>query len=233
MALRHPLDLDPPHRPDWRSGLTTAQTGPMAEDLLGVALAAAGGGLGTVAWPTVDRGIDLYLRRLRSLLTVLIQVKAFRTLTPDGTGVLDLPVDEVIDHPTGHIAMVHIPPPHTLLYERLFMIPFSEFRRRCPRGLVRGKEVFHFVGNFAGGADVWRDFLVDVEQLAGWLDAIPGWSTPVPPVPAGESELWRPTPMAVVSGRATSAACGRRPRSSGRPARRRWSSRRTGFASTR
>src|SRR5438128_10658119 len=80
MALPNPQSsLDPPHRPDWRTALTTAQFGPMAEDLVAVSLEAAGGGTATIARPIVDRGIDLYLRRLRSLLTLPIQVKAFNT----------------------------------------------------------------------------------------------------------------------------------------------------------
>jgi len=77
MALPDPFNsLDPPHQPNWRSELTTAQFGPIAEDLLGVSLAAAGSGSATIGRPIVDRGVDLYLRRLRSLLTVPIQVKA-------------------------------------------------------------------------------------------------------------------------------------------------------------
>lgn len=186
MAVRDPFDLEPPRRPEWRSGLTTAQIGPMAEDLLAVAFASAAGGLGTVAWPMVDRGIDLYLRRLRTLLTIPVQVKAFRTLTPDGVGSLNLPVDEVSDHPNGHIAMVHLPPPHTLLYERLFLIPFSEFRRRCPRRVSNGKDVYHFAGDFAGdggATDVWSDLALDVERLPAWFDGIPGRTASVPPAP--------------------------------------------------
>jgi hypothetical protein len=38
---------------------------------------AAAGGLATIGRPMVDRGVDLYMRRLRSLLTVPIQVKGF------------------------------------------------------------------------------------------------------------------------------------------------------------
>src|SRR5438874_1218675 len=61
VALLDPLSrLDPPHRPDWRSELTTAQFGPMAEDLLAVCIEAAGSGSATIARPIVDRGIDLY-----------------------------------------------------------------------------------------------------------------------------------------------------------------------------
>jgi hypothetical protein len=190
MALRTPFELTPPEGPSWRSGITPAQVGPMAEDLLGVAFAAAAGGLGTVAWPMVDRGIDLYLRRRRSLLTIPTQVKAFRQLTPDGAGTLDLPVDEVSDHPNAHIAMVHLPPPHDQLYRRLFLIPFTDFSRRCRREQSHGKDVFHFEANFAGASrDDWSDFLLEIKRLPEWLDAIPGWTTPVPAAPSLAKEM--------------------------------------------
>ena len=45
MALLDPIEgLDPPARPDWRSALSTAQFGPIAEDLLAVSLEAAASG---------------------------------------------------------------------------------------------------------------------------------------------------------------------------------------------
>src|SRR5438105_3317184 len=185
MALSDRLrSLDPPHRPDWRSELTTAQFGPMAEDLLAVSLEAAGGGSATVARPIVDRGVDLYLRRLRSLLTIPIQVKAFQHLSPDANGNLDLPDTDVSDDPNGYLAMVHVPAPHDQLYRRLFLIPFREFRERCPRALLHGRECFSFSGNFSGGSsDLWSDYLLDIDRLPQWLGSAPGWTTPIPPVP--------------------------------------------------
>jgi hypothetical protein len=185
MALLEPLSgLDPPHRPDWRSELTTAQFGPMAEDLLAVCIEAAGSGSATIAPPIVDRGIDLYLRRLRSLLTIPIQVKAFRHLSPDGNGNLDLPVTDVNDDPRGYLAVVHLPAPYDQLYRRLFVIPFGEFRERCPRGLQHGRESFTFSGNFSGGSgDLWSNYLLDIDRLPDWMASIPGWITPIPPAP--------------------------------------------------
>ena len=109
----------------------------MAEDLLAVSIAAAGSGSATIARPIVDRGIDLYLRRLRSLLTVPIQVKAFQHLSPDGIGNLDLPVSDVSDDPAAYLAMVHVPAPYDQLYRRLFLIRFTEFLERCPRAQGR------------------------------------------------------------------------------------------------
>lgn len=193
MALPDPLSrLEPPHRPDWRSELTTAQFGPMAEDLLAVCIEAAGSGSATIARPIVDRGIDLYLRRLRSLLTIPIQVKAFQHLSPDGNGNLDLPVTDVSEDPDGYLALVHLPAPCDQLYRRLFLIPFVEFRERCPRGLLHGRECFSFSGNFSGGSsDLWRDYLLDIDRLPEWLASAPGWTTPIPPVP----EQIRPHPV--------------------------------------
>jgi hypothetical protein len=183
--LPNPLSaLDPPERPDWRSALSTAQFGPIAEDLLGVSLAAAGSGSATIARPIVDRGVDLYLRRLRSLLTIPIQVKAFQSLTPDGNGRFDLPVKEVIDDPNAYLAVLHVPAPHDQLYRRLFMIPFSVFRERCPRVNFQDRECLSFAGNFSGlGSGLWGDCLLDVDRLPEWLASIPGWTTPIPPVP--------------------------------------------------
>ncbi len=185
MALLDPTEsLDPPHRPDWRSALSTAQFGPIAEDLLGVSLAAAGSGAATIARPIVDRGVDLYLRRLRSLRTVPIQVKAFQSLTPDGNGRFDLPVKEVIDDPNAYLAIVHVPTPHDQLYRRLFMIPFPLFRERCPRELFHGRDYFSFSGNFSSVAtDLWSDCLLDIGELPDWLASISGWTAPIPPVP--------------------------------------------------
>lgn len=184
MALLEPLPrLDPPHRPDWRSALTTAQFGPMAEDLLAVCLEAAGSGSATIARPIVDRGVDLYLRRLRSLLTIPLQVKAFQHVSPDGNGNLDLPVTDVGDDPNGYLAFVHVPAPYDQLYRRFFLIPFREFRERCPRAFLHGRDCFSFTGNFSSGyRDLWSDYLLDVDRLPEWLASIPGWTTPIPVV---------------------------------------------------
>jgi len=184
MALPNPLSLDPPHRPDWRSALTTAQFGPMAEDLVAVSFEAAGSGSAAIARPIVDRGVDLYLRRLRSLLTMPIQVKAFQHLSPDGNGNLDIPLTDVGDDPNGCLAMVHVPAPYDQLYRRLFLIPFREFRKRCPRALLHRRECFSFTANFSGASgDLWSDCLVDIDGLPEWLASAPGWTTPIPPVP--------------------------------------------------
>ena len=185
MALLDPIEsLDPPDRPDWRSALSTAQFGPIAEDLLAVSLQAVASGSGTIARPIIDRGVDLYLRRLRSLLTIPIQVKAFQHVSPDGNGRFDLPVIEVPADPDAIMAIVHVPAPHDQLYRRVFLIPVQLFRERCPRGLVQDRDCFSFTGNFSGVvSDLWSDYLLDIERLPEWLASISGWGNPIPPVP--------------------------------------------------
>ena len=176
MAARHPLSpLEPPRRPPWRSELSTPQFGPICEDLLAVSLTATAGGLATIGRPMVDRGIDLYLRRLRSLLPVPIQVKGVTHVSPDATVTEDLLVSDIHDTPGGYLAFVHAPPPFDQLYRRLFLIPIATFRERCPVVTVANKRTFHFVANVAGDrADSWSEFLTDIDRLPAWLAAIPG-----------------------------------------------------------
>jgi len=185
MALLDPIEgLEPPDRPDWRSALSTAQFGPIAEDLLAVSLEAAASGSGTIARPIIDRGVDLYLRRLRSLLTIPIQVKAFQHVSPDGNGRFDLPVTEVPGDPSAILAVVHVPMPYDQLYRRIFLIPVQLFRERCPRGLFQDRECYSFTGNFSGVVtDLWSDCLFDIDRLPHWLASLAGWSVPIPPVP--------------------------------------------------
>lgn len=137
----------------------------------------------------VDRGIDLYMRRLRSLLTVPIQVKGFTHVDPDATVTEDLLVSDVYTGPNGYLAFVHAPLPYDQLYRRLFLIPTATFRERCPLITAAGKRAFHFVANVAGGTtDSWSEFLMDIDRLPEWLAAIPGWMKPVPPAPSSEGD---------------------------------------------
>lgn len=185
MALRNPTGgLEPRPRPDWRSAPIKVQFGGMAEDLLAVSLEAASRGSGTIARPIVDRGIDLYLRRLRSLLTIPLQVKAFQHLDADGSGTLDIPVTDISDDPRGTLAIVHLPAPYDQLYEGLYLIPVAEFCERCRRRVVHGEDCFSFVGHFSGGLkDDWSDRRVDINALPEWLWSVAGWSMPIPPAP--------------------------------------------------
>jgi|GEM_PF-3880894 len=190
MALRQPHSpLEPPLRPPWRSELSTPQFGPICEDLLAVSLTAAAGGLATISRPTVDRGVDLYLRRLRSLLTVPIQVKGFTHVSPDAMVSEDLLVSDVHDAPDGYLAFVHAPLPYDQLYRRLFLIPIKTFRERCPVVTAAGKRAYRFVANVDGESrDSWTEFRLDIDRLPEWLAAIPGWMHPVPPAPAADDD---------------------------------------------
>jgi hypothetical protein len=156
----------------------------MAEDLVAVSIEAAASGSGTIARPIIDRGVDLYLRRLRSLLTTPFQIKAFQHVSPDGNGRFDLPVTELPTDPGAILAIVHVPPPYDQLYRRVFLIPVPLFRERCPRGRFQDRDCFSFTGNFSGVVtDLWSDCLFDIDQLPDWLASQAGWSVPIPPVP--------------------------------------------------
>lgn len=210
MALRNPYErLDPPPRPHWKSQLTPSQFGAMAEDLLAVSLNAAASGSGTTARPLIDRGIDLYFRRLRSLLVALIQVKGLRTLNSSGVGAFALPVAEVPKDALGYLALVHLPPPYDQLYRRVFLIPFADLHARCPRTRSKGIESFNITADFANlNQNPWAQSAVDLDELSRWVGAIPGWSRAATPdsdsalaisdrelpgaaqLQAGLSELW-------------------------------------------
>jgi len=57
-------------------GLSEAQFGTVAEDRLATAIVVKGSGTATVAFPLLDLGFDLYLRRVRTLRVHPLQVKA-------------------------------------------------------------------------------------------------------------------------------------------------------------
>jgi hypothetical protein len=160
------------------------QYGPICEDLVAVTLAAAASGSGTIGYPREDRGVDLYLRRLRSLLTVPIQVKSFTHVSPDAIVSLNIPVADVRSDPNAHLALVHVPPPHDQLYRRLFLIPVPAFSKLCPRVSSQGVESFHFVADVSGLAkDTWSEYLLELGDLSDWFGRHPGWMDPVPPAP--------------------------------------------------
>jgi hypothetical protein len=155
----------------------------MAEDLLGVALVAAAGGLGTVGRPQVDKGIDLYLRRLRSMVTVPIQVKASLVVGQDATVTHYVPEADLRALSHGYVAVVHIPAPHDQLYSRLFLIPDEEFRRRCDRVTWHRVPGYRFTAQFAGPiSSTWERFAYDIDHLSDWVASIPGWTESKPPL---------------------------------------------------
>jgi hypothetical protein len=180
--------LNPRPRPSWKTELSTAQFGTFAEDLLGVALAASANGSGTVARPAIDRGVDLYLRRLRTLLTVPFQVKAFRHVDVDGVGTMDIAKTDIREGLGGYWAMVHVPSPHDQLYSRLFLVPQDELRKVCRRVASHGVDSYRFSANFAStNEDPLAPFAVDVERLDEWIARIPGWTERTPSVLVAET----------------------------------------------
>jgi hypothetical protein len=184
--------LKPRPRPSWKTELSSAQFGSIAEDLLAVELAASANGSGTVARPAIDRGVDLYLRRLRTLLTVPFQVKAFRHLDANGAAMMDIAVSDLRDFSGGYWAMVHVPPPHDQLYSRLFLVPPSELRKLCRRVQSHGIDSYRFSADFAStNGDPLAPFSVDVDRLAEWIARIPGWTERTPPVLVAEKATAR------------------------------------------
>lgn len=180
--------LKPRPRPSWKTELSSAQFGSIAEDLLAVELAASANGSGTVARPAIDRGVDLYLRRLRTLLTVPFQVKAFRHLDADGAAMMDIAVSDLRDSSGGYWAMVHVPPPHDQLYSRLFLVPPGELHKVCRRVQSHGIDSCRFSANFAStNGDPLGPFAVDVDRLAEWIARIPGWTERTPPILVAET----------------------------------------------
>lgn len=155
------------------------QVGAVAEDLLGAGLVTAAPGSATFGRPHLDRGIDLYLRRIRSLLTVPVQVKAMLVLTEDGSAALYIPTAQLRAVTGGYLAVVHLPPPHDQLYERLFLIPQEEFRRRAKVVSYKGVSCYRFTAQFAGTVDSeWAPFATSIDQLSTWVSGIPGWAEP-------------------------------------------------------
>lgn len=152
----------------------------MAEDLLGVALEAAAGGSGVVGRPRLDKGIDLYLRRLRTMLTVPLQVKASLLVGPDGAVTHYVPEADLRALAGGFIAFVHIPAPHDQLYARLFLIPDHEFRKRCALVSYHRIACYRFTAQFAGSVDAeWSRHAIDIDRLSAWIATIPGWTEPL------------------------------------------------------
>jgi hypothetical protein len=187
MPARSPLTPRP--RPRWRTDVNAPQIGSMAEDLLGVALVAAAGGSGTVGRPLIDKGIDLYLRRLRTLRMVPLQAKASIVVGPDGTATHFVPEADLRMLSNGFVAIVHIPAPHDQLYQRIFLVPDDEFRKRCPLVAHHGIPCYQFTAQFAGEVDrEWAPFTVELDKLRQWVAGLPGWQEPPGPPTAELSE---------------------------------------------
>ncbi|MDQ6714247.1 MAG: hypothetical protein M3Z28_13830 [Candidatus Dormibacteraeota bacterium] len=179
MALLEPSDQD-----DAASGvlgLSEAQLGSVAEDQLATAAVVSAPGAATVAFPLVDLGFDLYLRRIRTLRAHPVQVKARSFLTADGE--FQASIASLHRDPSGYVFLPYVPPPDWQLHPRLWAVPIPEFLKLAqPHGsgyLFSG----YLDGRFAQASN---QFLLDVPQLRRqWLERIPGWKDPVPALPLG------------------------------------------------
>ena len=170
----------PARAPDGRDdsafpGLSEAQFGTVAEERLATAITVQAGGSATVAFPLLDLGFDLYLRRARTLRLHPVQVKARSFLQADGqfqAGVASLHLD-----PRGYVAFPFIPPPDWQLSEALWAIPIPEFVK-----LARPHDGgYVFSGYLDGRLDSEANaYLVPVSGIqTHWLHRIPGWVAPV------------------------------------------------------
>jgi hypothetical protein len=194
MALLQPSDRDDASRAVL--GLSDAQLGSVAEDQLATATVVSSPGVATVAFPLVDLGFDLYLRRIRTLRAHPVQVKA-RSLLVDGE--FQASITSLHPDPNGYILLPYVPPPDWQLHPRLWAIPIPEFSKLAqPHGsgyLFSG----YLDGSFPQSAA--NQFLVDVQQLRRqWLARIPGWKDPVPApqlgVPSESEDVPRPASRA-------------------------------------
>jgi len=174
MALRQPAGQDDTER--GVLGLSDAQLGSVAEDQLATSTVLSAPGMATVAFPLVDLGFDLYLRRIRTLRAHPLQVKARSFLESDGefqASIMSLHAD-----PNGYVLLPYVPPPDWQLHKRLWAIPIPEFLKLArPHGsgyLFSGYLDARFPESAA------NQFLIDVHQLRRqWLAHIPGWKDPV------------------------------------------------------
>src|SRR6267143_2256750 len=174
MALMQPSKPD--DTPRGVFGLSDAQLGSVAEDQLATAAVVSAPGAATVAFPLVDLGFDLYLRRIRTLRTHPVQVKARSFLEPDGE--FQASITSLYTDPNGYVLLPYVPPPDWQLHARLWAIPIPDFLKLAKAH--GGGYLFsgYLDGRFAQSAT--NQFLIDVQQLRRqWLERIPGWRDPV------------------------------------------------------
>lgn len=173
MALRVLPDDDPADSAF--PGLSEAQFGAVAEERLATAITVQAGGSATVAFPLLDLGFDLYLRRLRTLRAHPLQVKARSFLEADGqfqVGVASLHLD-----PNGYVVFPFVPPPAWQLTSAFWAVPIPEFVKLAqPHG-----SAYVFEGYLDGRLDSPANaYLVPVDRIqTHWLRRIPGWTAPV------------------------------------------------------
>src|SRR2546427_12996121 len=106
MALRQPSSQDETER--GVLGLSDAQLGSVAEDQLATATVRSAPGMAAGAFPLVDLGFDLYLRRIRTLRAPPVQIKARSFLVDEE---FQASITSLHPDPNGYILLPHLPPP--------------------------------------------------------------------------------------------------------------------------
>ena len=173
MALREPSDTNDVALAF--GAISDAQFGSVAEGRLATAICLQAPRTATVAFPLLDLGFDLYLRRAGSLRVHPVQVKARSFLYADG--LFQASVGSLHLDPKGYIVLPYVPPPAWQLSSRLWTMPIPEFVKLArPDG---GGYVFS--AHLDDEADEpERQFLIDVDHLdSQWLAKIPGWIDPI------------------------------------------------------
>jgi hypothetical protein len=155
-------------------GIGDAQLGSVAEDRLRTAVVLQAGSTAAVAYPLLDLGFDLYVRRIRTLRVHPVQVKARSFLNPGGQ--FEAGIGALHPDPKGYVVLPYIPPPEWELRSRLFAIPIPEF----PNLAQHDGDGFLFTGYLDDLTGAAGKYLVDVDHLdRQWLARIPGWKDPV------------------------------------------------------
>jgi hypothetical protein len=174
MALQQRLRPDDSER--GVLGLSDAQLGSVAEDQLATAAVVTAPGAATVAFPLVDLGFDLYLRRIRTLRAHPVQVKARSFLSSDGE--FQASVSSLHPDPNGYVLLPYVPPPDWQLHSRLWAIPIPKFLE-----LAEPHEIGYLFSGYLDGRfphSVTNQFLIELPKLRRqWLERIPGWKDPV------------------------------------------------------
>ena len=155
-------------------GVGDARLGSVAEDRVATAIVLQAPSTATVAYPLLDLGFDLYLRRIRTLRVHPLQIKARSFLNPGGQ--LEVSIPSLHPDPRGFVVLPYLPPPDWELQSRLWAVPIPEF----PHLAQHDGDGFLFTGYLDDLNGAAGQYLVDVSHLdRQWLARIPGWTDPV------------------------------------------------------
>ncbi|HET9849133.1 MAG TPA: hypothetical protein VFR68_11320 [Candidatus Dormibacteraeota bacterium] len=155
-------------------GVGDARLGSVAEDRVAAAIVLQAPSTATVAYPLLDLGFDLYLRRIRTLRAHPLQIKARSFLNPGGQ--FEASIASLHPDPRGYVVLPYLPPPDWELQSRLWAVPIPEF----PNLAQHDGDGFLFTGYLDDLNGAAGKYLVDVGHLdRQWLARIPRWTDPV------------------------------------------------------